>query len=404
MGFLCRTASLRWLHRAAASLGIAGWLFPADASIRRVPTDDGEVIAEVRVRTATADEREADSLRLAVRAAPRDAATVARWVRRCLECDRQDSDPRWLGWAQAALVPWNGSLEVPEDLRLARALWLQRRHEFDAALADLDLVIRQNPRCAEAWLVRSTLLALRGDLDAARSAVAPLWRLVDPLTATTATATVASLSGAGERSCALLERLLNAKSTSPPMKAQEVWAWTQLAETRERLGQMAAAEMAFRRALRADSNDSYLLGAFADFLLRQHRAAEAERLVENHSTRDALVLRWLEARLQLRRTDGSFETAKRKLAATFELQAARGERVHLREAGRFRLRVAADPVGALRLARENWQIQREPADLLLLQEAANAAGSESDQHTVREWVKRTRLEDVRLGLGVTTPS
>ena len=48
---------------------------------------------------------------------------------------------------------------------------------------------------------------------------------------------------------------------------------------------------------------------------------------------------------------------------------ARGERVHLREEARFRLRLLDDAQAALPLAEENWQIQKEPADSRLLDEA-----------------------------------
>jgi len=50
----------------------------------------------------------------------------------------------------------------------------------------------------------------------------------------------------------------------------------------------------------------------------------------------------------------------------------RGDVVHRREEARYRLALAGDPGGALALARDNWAVQREPADLRVLADAARA--------------------------------
>jgi hypothetical protein len=207
-------------------------------------------------------------------------------------------------------------------------------------------------------------------------------------------ATVASLSGSAERSCELLERLLPAAARAPG--AQRVWMLTQLAETRERLGQAAAAERAFRDALALAPRDPYLNGALADLLLRSARAAEVPPLLDAFPANESLLLRLAEARRQMHQAGPTVDVLVKQLGDAFGIQAARGERVHRREEARFQLRVRGDVAAALKLARENWEIQREPADLLLLQEAAVATHSEMDLRRVRDWVAATHLEDVRL--------
>ena len=61
-----------------------------------------------------------------------------------------------------------------------------------------------------------------------------------------------------------------------------------------------------------------------------------------------------------------------QLVDRFAAAQARGELLHAREAALFALELG-DSVTALKLARQNWNDQREPADLRLLASAARAA-------------------------------
>ena len=383
-----RAAWLCW--SAALWIGVTG----ATAGAGRVPANENEVVALVRPRGGSQLELELESLGRQLRDSPGDVEASVRLVRNCLELDRLSPDPRWLGQAMTALEPWSTKTGAPTEIRLVQALLRQRSHDFEGALNDLDAVVAVAPRNAEAWLVKSTVHAVRGELDPARRAAAALVRIADPITSATAMATVASLSGSAERSCELMERLLPVAARAPV--AQRVWMLTQLAETRERLGQVSAAERAFRDGLALAPRDPYLNGALADLLLRSGRAGEVPPLLESFPANDSLLLRVAEARRRLHQTGSSFAALAKRLGDAFAIQAARGERVHRREEARFQLCVLGDADLALKLARENWEIQREPADLLLLQEAAVAMRSEPDLRRVRDWVAATHLEDVRL--------
>ena len=64
------------------------------------------------------------------------------------------------------------------------------------------------------------------------------------------------------------------------------------------------------------------------------------------------------------------------LAITFTNKAAaemRGDTVHQQEEARFALHIKNDAKNALRLAGENWKVQREPRDAQIFLEAALAA-------------------------------
>ncbi len=91
-----------------------------------------------------------------------------------------------------------------------------------------------------------------------------------------------------------------------------------------------------------------------------------------------------------------FADHRRTLADRFAAARLRGDTVHLREEARFRLDVENDIPAALALAKANWNVQREPADLRILAAAARASGDGEARRMVMDWVASTRLEDVAV--------
>ena len=55
-----------------------------------------------------------------------------------------------------------------------------------------------------------------------------------------------------------------------------------------------------------------------------------------------------------------------------------------------------DPKTALKLAEENWQVQKEPADIRIFLESALAAHDVTSLDSARGWLKQTGLEDLQL--------
>ena len=84
------------------------------------------------------------------------------------------------------------------------------------------------------------------------------------------------------------------------------------------------------------------------------------------------------------------------LQARFDAAHARGNRVHLREEARFELQLRNRPAAALKLAQENWLVQKEPADVRILIESAAADGNPTAATAAVLWVRSSRLEDVTL--------
>ncbi len=60
------------------------------------------------------------------------------------------------------------------------------------------------------------------------------------------------------------------------------------------------------------------------------------------------------------------------------------------------LEIRGDTAGALRLARENWKVQRELADARLVLQAAGAARDPGAAIDVLRFIETTGLADVRL--------
>ena len=85
-----------------------------------------------------------------------------------------------------------------------------------------------------------------------------------------------------------------------------------------------------------------------------------------------------------------------QLRDRFTASRLRGDRVHLREEARFALHLLNDPATALKLAQENWLVQKEPADARILLEAGLAAHDAAAASGVKDWLEISRVEDVQL--------
>jgi hypothetical protein len=176
---------------------------------------------------------------------------------------------------------------------------------------------------------------------------------------------------------------------------------TSLAEMAARAGMMTEAETHFRAALSLGAADYYLLGAFADFLLDNNRPEEVLDLLRDRTAADPLLLRYALA-LQAQHSKKLPDLVE-QLRDRFAASRLRGDRVHLREEARFTLHLLNAPQAALQLAQENWQVQKEPADVRVLLEAALAARDAAAVDAVREWLSNSRLEDVQLQRIVAPP-
>jgi Tfp pilus assembly protein PilF len=370
------------------------WLLAALAAAAApfVPASDEQVLERLPVAPADPVQRDLRDLRARLAREPGNLSLAVTLARRYAELGRSSGDPRYAGYAQSALAPWWGLAEPPREVRMLRATLRQRVHEFDAALADLAALIAADPRDGQARLTRATVLQVRGEFEAASHDCAALRRLASELVWAACAQSVAGATGRLREAYGSLAAAL----ARQPQAAPEVRAWVlgELAEMAGRAGLPRDAETHFRAALELDPTDHYALGAYADFLLDAGRPAEALALLDGRLRTDALLLRHALALAALRAPGLGAEIET--LRARFAASRMRGDRVHQREEARFALVLLRDPPAALRLAQENWAVQKEPPDLRILLEAARAAGDAAAVAAAREWLARSGLEDAQL--------
>lgn len=358
----------------------------------RLPLDDREVLERLPLKRDDAQAAALRELRARAAAAPADPDTAVALGRQYFSLAMAYGDPRYIGYAQAALRPWAGDSSAPAKILLVSAMLLQYRHQFDAALEALAAALRQDPASAEAHAWRAAVLMVRADYEGAARECTALADLADELQAAGCRGYVDATTG---RARAAYDRLGEALGRAPQAdRGLRLWTLTRLAEIAWRLGDTAAAERHFRDALALDVTDNFLLADYADFLLEQRRARETVDLLAGWAQSDTLLLRLALAE----RTLGRPEAARHAqvLGERFAAAALRGERLHLAEESRYLLELRGDADAALAAAVENWTSQREPRDARALLEAARAARQPAAAAPVLEWLRRTGFEDARL--------
>ncbi|MEK7762914.1 MAG: tetratricopeptide repeat protein, partial [Nitrospirota bacterium] len=229
-----------------------------------LPQRDDQVLERLTVKATDPVAREVRALRENLSHDPQNVNVAVSLATKLIEQSRTEGDPRFLGQAQAVLVPWLNHATPPSSTLLLRAMIRQHTHEFDLALADLDAVLNLQPANAQAWLTRASIYQVQGRYDEARRACQPLLRLAGRHVALTCLGDIAGLSGQAATS----REMLTTSLERPRISARErLWILTILAEMTARTGDASAAEKHFFDARSLGVKDHYLIGAYADFLL-----------------------------------------------------------------------------------------------------------------------------------------
>ena len=348
-----------------------------------LPGSDAQVLAELPVgaRHESAPARELTRSRLDI-ALPLAQFYVSR--------SRASGDLRYLGYAEALLQPWLRHAPVAPAVLVLEATILQSRHAFGAALDQLDLALQAQPDNVQAWLTRATVLRVQGRYTEAMAGCVHLAAQADAAITELCRQSVAGLSGNLRAAYAAIAALPRQGLASEA----RAWRYSELGEMAERLGDDAAAEHWFTEGLQLAPEDFYMRAACADLLLRHARAAETLQLLAGYESMEPMLLRIVIARQLLGDSHGTQDRAM--LAGAFEVEQQRGEAVHRREQARFLLDVAQQPEEALSAAQDNWRVQREPDDVLILLRSAQAAHQPEAAAPALAFLQQQHLEDVRL--------
>ena len=357
-----------------------------------LPKDDSTVLETLPTRPGDPAAAKLRELRAAVAAAPGDAVQASRLARRYFDMAMAEGDPRYVGYAEAALRAWPESAAAPAEILNLRGMLRQYRHDFTQGMVDFDLALKADPANIEARAWRAAILMVQADYAAARRECELLAEHSTELHATACVAYVDATTGHAMAAYTRLAAALARRSEVDP--GFEVWVQTRLAEMAWRAGELAAAERHFRRGLALGVDDNFLLAAFADFLLERGRAAEVLPLLRKWARSDTLLLRLALAARELKLSEGGKYT--RTLGERFADAGLRGEKLHLQEEARYLLDLKDDARAALAAASENYRTQREPRDALVLLEAALAARNAAAAAPALQWLESSGYEDARL--------
>ncbi|HQX58636.1 MAG TPA: hypothetical protein PLT77_05870 [Burkholderiaceae bacterium] len=388
-----------WLLAA----GLSAIAALASAGAPYTPRDDQQIVETLRQPRlpGMASLRE---LRARWLTQPTLVPAALAYARAALELSRREEDPRYLGYAQAALAHWWDRAKAPPEVVLLRASLRLARMEYPAAELDLQSLIASDvPEGAAARVTRAGLRLSQGDPVAAGTDCAAAAPHVGPLTAATCLAAVRGLRGDPHGGLAALDAAL--PDSANAAWGTELWARGVAAELALRIGNPAQARQQFdagvRRMHAAGSTDPALLAAFADFLLEQGQTATVRALLADYPRHDSLLLRLTLAEQADGRAGDTSAAASaiertRQLALRFSEMRQRADRSHLRDEALFELEVRGDPAAALSRMTESWTFLRDPVDARLLLRAARAAAQPGAATVVTAWIGSTGVRDRRL--------
>jgi hypothetical protein len=355
-------------------------------AIRRYqPNTLTAVVATVPIRTA---EQIAAAAVLA--ADPSNIEGAVQMAAQELTLARQTSDPRHLGRAQAILAPWWEQSSPPASVLLLRATIRQSLHDFGRAMADVDQLIREQPTNLQAHMTRAVVATVTGQYDLARQSCVALNAspLLGAICASPLDAVFGDARGAAQR----LRAALAVARTRNVDNAIMDWGQTTLAELLIMSGDVGAAEALLRQQL--SPADDYARATLADLLILQKRFPDAAELLNGKQQVDALLVRM--AIVAVVSSGDNATELRAMIEAKIAAAAQRNDRIHLREEAMYALYVIADTRRAVKLAKDNWAVQKELADARLLAAAAVASNDRDAAELVSSWMAHTGVVDVQL--------
>jgi tetratricopeptide (TPR) repeat protein len=373
----------RGKRRRLLALVAIAWLLPKAHAGPYIPSSDDTVLAELPAGTHQAD---VSARRLAGNRVD-VAIPLAQFY---IQQSRLRGDLRYLGYAQAVLAPWlNQNPPVP-DVLVLQATLQQSRHEFSASLATLERALKVRPADPQALLIQATVLRVQGRYPEAAVACEQFARRVELRLGAVCIQSLRGLNGHLESAYAALMQV----SPQGWPSSEKSWLYSELGEMAVRLGRDDDAQRWFEQDLILAPKDFYVRAAYADLLLRQARPGEALTLLQGYESFEPLLLRIAIAQHQLH--DQRLSQNSARLMAAFAAEEQRGEAVHRREQARFLLEVEDQPRLSLAAALENWAVQREPDDVLVLVSAARAAGNPEAAQPALDFVRSCGQSDVRV--------
>ena len=264
----------------------------------------------------------------------------------------------------------------------------QSRHEFAEARAQLDRLLAADPRDVEARLMSANLFLLAGEFGRAQGDC----RLVLAAGALQAGTVCLASTLTGPGSVDRARRMIAALSAGKEAGVElERWRLLTEADLALRAGDFAAGLALHERAFRLDPGHEEARTRLAGLLLERGEAARALELAQAPDPSPARLVVRLRAAKAL--ADSDAVSSFRELLVLLEADRSDGVPPHLREEAQLALYVEGDAAAALRLARLNFETQKDTPDLRMYAAAAIAAADASAVAEIRAWMRETGFED-----------
>jgi Tfp pilus assembly protein PilF len=374
----------------AAVLIIAAVVAPhrsAMAIKRYQPNTLTAVVATVPIKTT-----EQISAAAVLAADPSNIDGAVQMATQELTLARQTSDPRHLGRAQAILAPWWELSSPPASVLLLRATIRQSLHDFGRAMADVDQLITNQPTNLQAHMTRAVVATVTGQYDLARQSCVAL--NASPLLGAICASPLDAVAGDARGAAQRLRAALAVARTRNVDNAIIAWGQTTLCELLIMSGDVGAAESLLRQQVRLSPVDDYARATLADVLIVQNRFPDAAEVLKGKQQVDALLVRM--AIVAVASNADNATELKAMIEAKIAAAAQRNDRIHLREEAMYALYVIADVRRAVKLAKDNWAVQKELADARLLAAAAVASDDRDAAELVSSWMAHNGVVDVQL--------
>ncbi len=383
---------LKTTRRAATSSMCVMLTFGLNAGLAqaapRTPVQDTEVIERLQLRPGDATARELSALRAAVASQPNNPEPAVTLAQRYFALAAERGDPRYVGYADALVNRFATQMNAP--LLMVRGMVRQYRHGFAEALADFDAALKLDADLAGAHAWRGAIYLVQANYNAAAQECAALQRLRRPVLHGGCAGLTQAYTGQLGTAYKTLQLALAGANDDD----QRLWLHTRLGEVAGWQGQTTLAEQHFRQALALGVDDGYLLAAWTDFLLDAGRPEQVIQQLAKWESNDGLLLRLAEAETLLKLPAATAHT--QTLADRFAAAKLRGDTTHQAEEARFYLRLRKDAKEALRLATENYAVQKEPRDARIVLESALADRNPTAAAAVLEWLRTSGFEGTAL--------
>ena len=333
-----------------------------------------------------------NKLREQINVNPKDWPLASQLAQLYIELSQTLADPRYMGYAQALLNPWWQSSQPALKALILRAIIRQNAHNFSAAMDDLEQILSAQPGHVQANLIKATIATVQGKYKIAIQHCQRLMRRASMALALICQSTATSLSGKAETSYRLLHQVMSANLPMP--EKEKSWGWTSLAEIAWRIGNYKAADQHFQTALQIGAKDIYCLRVYTDFLLHQQRPLDVIQLLASETQIDSLLLRLTIAEKMIH--SEHFNSHIALLNQRFKENRKRGSTLHQGDEAKFMLQLMNQPQMALKLAKQNWLLQRESVDTYILLQSALAANDYAIVQEVSTWLENQGTEDVMI--------